>query len=90
MLQTALKAMSAIKGYLIAFVLFVVGLLAAVLVGKEKQKAADNAVAQKVVTHELDKISTTSAKVQGDVAKLPPVGPDSAAEQLRNDWDDGN
>jgi hypothetical protein len=88
MLQTALKLMSAIKGYLIAFALFVFGLFAAVLVGREKQKTKDTVAATQIVNQELNRIQETATHVQTDVQKLSPSGPTSAAQQLRDDWSD--
>ena len=90
MLTWLLTKMSTIKGYLIAFALFIVGLLAAGIAGRQKQKSADLAQAGKVATETLNKISNTAQAQKDDVNKLPPAGPDSAAQQLHDDWSDGN
>lgn len=82
--------MSALKGYLIAFALLIAGVLAALFTAKTKQRINDINVAKQTVDVELDKIKVKANDVQVDVQKLPPVGPDSATQQLRNDWSDSN
>lgn len=88
MLTWIVTKMSALKGYLIAAGLFVVGIVASLIVGRAKQHASDTAQAQKVVSNELDKLRQKATAVQNDVSSLPPTGPDSASQQLRDDWSD--
>lgn len=80
--------LAVIKNWLIAGALLVAGVAAALFIGKAKQKATDNATVSKVVNHELSRISETSKATTQQVDNLPPTGPDSANNQLREDWSD--
>lgn len=80
---------SMIKSYLIAAGVFIAAIFAALVIGRRKQYVSDNLKVEKAVKKELDKISDTAKKVNDNVSKLPDAGPDSAADQLRKDWDNG-
>lgn len=74
------------KSWFIAAALFIVAIVTALFVGKAKQKANDIAAAKVETQKALDKISKVKNDVKNQTDSLPPCGPDSAADQLRNDW----
>lgn len=82
------ERLAMIKNWLIAGALLVAGVVAAVFVGKQKQKVADVSTVSKVVNDELSRISETAKANQEQTNHLPPTGADSANEQLRQDWSD--
>lgn len=75
-----------LKNWLIAGGVFIVGLAAAVFMGRAKQRSADVAKSNEAVNHELDRISKTATSAQNTVENLPPSGPGSATQQLHDDW----
>lgn len=75
-----------IKSWFIAACLFVAAIVAALFVGKVKQHANDVAAAKVETQKALDKISKVQTHVKSQTDALPPTGPNSAADQLRNDW----
>lgn len=75
-----------IKNGLIAAGVFVLAVIAALFVGREKQKAKDTAAAKQTVDQSLDKIKEASREIKNDISQAPPTGPDSVDSQLRNDF----
>lgn len=75
-----------VKNWLIAAGVFALGCFAFLIVGRRKQYVSDNQKVTEVVNHELERISNVGKKVQDDVSKLPPAGPDSADQRLQDDW----
>lgn len=75
-----------IKNGLIAAGVFVLAVIAALFVGREKQKAKDTAAAKQTVDQSLDKIKEASRGIKNDISQAPPTGPNSVDGQLRNDF----
>lgn len=74
------------KNWLIAGGVFLVGLAAAVLIGKRKATVANEATVKEAVNEALNTIAETTKEVNDHVEKLPNTGPGSAGDELRNDW----
>lgn len=78
------------KNWLIAGSVFIVGIFAAVLIGKRDQKKDDAEQAEAVVSKSLDKISEASKDVQATVAKDVATGGDPSLvdHSLQSDFED--
>jgi hypothetical protein len=86
MLTKILKVPVMIKSWLIAGGMFIVGCVAALILGRRKQYKIDKNKVQENVTETLDRIAKVSKSALDDAAKRPDSGPNSSADKLRDDW----
>lgn len=86
MLLYLIGKLTMFKNWLIASGLLIAGVAAAILFGRKKQKSVDAAEVKEAVESELERITNVAREEQAHAQARPDIGPDSAADKLRDDW----